>query len=194
MRGHMASKSLETKGLWQRIWCTNSDFYGILKLRHLWHTNPDFYAIWAVCLGGWGRSSIYCVCVCVCVCVRITHSVWFWHGTRTAQPDLKKSQFSRKTVYLCLLNQAARSEKQSEEKTHKQSVHGIVLGKYVYMCFFAPHKEWPQKKSKNKENATHQIWKQLIPVTAIAKNYRKSPRGIISFKGILLRRRGRRKL
>ena len=32
----MAYKSLEMKGLSQRMWCTN---------RLLWHTNSDFYAI-----------------------------------------------------------------------------------------------------------------------------------------------------
>ena len=36
MRGRMALKSLELKGLSQRMWCTN---------RLLWHTNSDFYGI-----------------------------------------------------------------------------------------------------------------------------------------------------
>ena len=36
MRGRMAYKSLEIKGLSQRMWCTN---------RLLWHTNSDFYGI-----------------------------------------------------------------------------------------------------------------------------------------------------
>ena len=36
MRGRMAYKSLEMKGLSQRTWCTN---------RLLWHTNSDFYGI-----------------------------------------------------------------------------------------------------------------------------------------------------
>ena len=36
MRGRMASKSLEIKGLSQRMWCTN---------RLLWHTNSDFYGV-----------------------------------------------------------------------------------------------------------------------------------------------------
>ena len=36
IRGRMAYKSLEMKGLSQRMWCTN---------RLLWHTNSDFYGI-----------------------------------------------------------------------------------------------------------------------------------------------------
>ena len=38
----MPSKSLETKGFSQRIWCLN---------RLLWRTNPGFYAVWAVLIG-----------------------------------------------------------------------------------------------------------------------------------------------
>ena len=45
----MAYKSLEMKGLSQKIWGTNR-----LLWRLLWHTNPEFYAIWAVFIGGGG--------------------------------------------------------------------------------------------------------------------------------------------
>ena len=59
MRGHMAYKSLEIKGLSQRMWCTN---------RLLWRTNSDFYGIqtprfmaYEQFYWGWGWSLI-CWC------------------------------------------------------------------------------------------------------------------------------------
>ena len=49
MRGRMAWKSLEIKGLSQRTWCTKQLLWAY-EPRLLWHTSPDFYAVWTVCL------------------------------------------------------------------------------------------------------------------------------------------------
>ena len=79
MRGRTAKKSIEIKGLAQRMSCRKPTFMAY-ELRLLCHTNPDFYAIWAAFIGGGGGLQFF-------EAIRIT-AIW------AAIPTLILNRFS----------------------------------------------------------------------------------------------------